>query len=108
MKDHNCHVEPVEKTVDRTAVEQSQAAYLAVWGMGCPTCAMRVRNSLLNTDGVLLAEVHLEQGIAAVAFDEERVTAPALVEAVAAAGNDGRHHYEAKLIRQMPAAEVLV
>ncbi len=107
MKDHNCHVEPVEKTVDRAAVEKAQAVYLAVRGMGCPTCAMRVRNSLLSTDGVLLAEIQLEQGVAAVAFDDERVTAEALLHAVAAAGNDGRHHYQAQLIRQMPAAEAL-
>lgn len=108
MKDHNCHVEPVEKTVDMDAVKQAQAVYMAVQGMGCANCAMRVRNSLLSTDGVLLAEIGLEQGVAAVAFDEERVSPAALVEAVAAAGNDGRHHYEAKLIRQMPAAKILV
>lgn len=107
MSDHNCHVEPVEKTIDREAIEKAQAAYLAVWGMGCNTCATRVRNSLLSTDGVLLAEIQLEQGVAAVAFDDERVTAEALLAAVAAAGNDGRHHYEAKLISQVPAAEAL-
>lgn len=108
MQDHNCHVEPVEKSIDRAAIEKAQAVYLAVWGMGCANCAMRVRNSLLNTDGVLLAEIQLEQGVAAVAFDDERVTPEALIEAVAAAGNDGRHHYQAQLIRQMPAAEALV
>jgi copper chaperone CopZ len=108
MSDQNCHVDPVEKPIDIEALRQSQAAYLAVWGMGCPTCATRVRNSLLNTDGVLLAEIYLEQRIAAVAFDDAQVSTVALVNAVAAAGNDGRHHYEAKLIRQMPAEKALV
>jgi copper chaperone CopZ len=107
MSDHNYHVDPIEKPIDMDALHQSRTAYLAVWGMGCPTCAMRVRNSLLTLDGVLFAEIYHEWGMAAVAFDPTRISTTALVEAVAAAGNDGRHHYEAKLLRQIPAADVL-
>lgn len=98
----NCQVEPLEKTLDQDALANAKAAYLAVYGMGCPRCAMRVRNGLLGLDGVLMAEVHLEKGIAAAAFDPNMVTPSDLVAAVVGAGNDGRHHYQAEFIRQEP------
>lgn len=102
-----CHVEPVEKAIDETALESAQAAYLSVSGMGCPRCAIRVRNGLLSLEGVLLAEVHLEQGVAAAAFDATKVTPENLVAAVAAAGNDGHHNYQAVFIKQVPAAQAV-
>jgi copper chaperone CopZ len=101
----NCHVDPVEKAVDEQALLTARATFLGVSGMGCPTCAMRVRNGLLTVDGVLVAEVYLQNGVAAVAYDPEDVTLDRLVTAVAGAGNDGRHHYEAHVLQTMPAAE---
>ena len=98
----NCQVEPLEKPLDRDALANAMAAYLAVNGMGCPRCAMRVRNGLLGLDGVLMAEVNLEKGIVAAAFDPHRVTPSDLVAAVVGAGNDGRHHYQAEFIKQVP------
>ena len=100
-----CHVEPVEKELDREKLATAQAAFLAVWGMGCPRCAMRVRNGLLNLEGVLFAEVFLEQGIAATAYDPQLVTPDDLVQAIFAAGDDGRHHYRAEMIQEMPATQ---
>ncbi len=98
----NCQVEPLEKPLDRDALSTAMVAYLAVEGMGCPRCAMRVRNGLLGIDGVLLVEVQLVQGIAAAAFDPKRITQSDLVAAVVGAGNDGRHHYQAEFIKQVP------
>ena len=106
-QDENCHVEPIEKLVDQTAIETAQATYLAVTGMGCPRCATRVRNGLLTLDGVLLADVQLEAGIATAAYDPQRVTPETLTLAVAGAGNDGRHHYQAQVLRTLPASEAL-
>ena len=103
----NCHVEPIEKLVDQSALETAQATFLTVTGMGCPRCATRVRNGLLTLDGVLLAEVQLENGIAAAAYDPERVTPEALTQAVTGAGNDGRHHYRADVLNTLPASEAL-
>lgn len=105
MNNNNCHVEPLEKPLDQAALSTAQAAILTVSGMGCPRCAMRVRNGLLGLDGVLLVNVILEMGIAAVAFVPEETTQASLVKAVAGAGNDGRHHYEAHLLQTMPANE---
>jgi copper chaperone CopZ len=104
--DH-CHVEPVQKPLDPHALESADVAYLAVSGMGCPRCAMRVNNSLLNLDGVLLSEVILENGLAAVAYDRGRVTPADLVQAVSEAGNDGHHHYAARVFLQVSAREAI-
>ncbi|GIK37082.1 MAG: hypothetical protein BroJett011_09150 [Chloroflexota bacterium] len=108
MNEHeNCHVEPLEKPLDDAALSTAMAAYLAVRGMGCPRCAMRVRNGLLSLADVLFVEVLLEQGLALVAYNPERVTTHDLVRAVAAAGSDGRHDYRARVVGQAPAAQVL-
>lgn len=106
MDDHeNCHVEPVEKPLDQVALSKAQAAILTVSGMGCSRCALRVRNGLLSLDGVLVADVHLERGVAVVAFDPKRAGLDNLLTAVAAAGNDGRHNYQAQSLGTMRASE---
>lgn len=106
MSEHeNCHVDPVEKSVDKNAVAQAEVAFLGVSGMGCPNCAMRVRNGLLNLNGVLYADINLHNGVATVAYTPELVTTSVLVTAVYESGNDGRHEYRAHLLQTMPAAE---
>lgn len=108
MSEHNnCHVEPLEKPLDTAALSTAMAAYLGVWGMGCPRCANRVRNGLLSLEAVLFVEVFLEKGLAVVVYHPKGVTPDELVEAVAAAGNDGRHHYRAKFVTEAPAMQVL-
>ncbi len=102
----NCHVEPLEKPIDPVALQSATAVFLMVQGMGCPRCAMRVRNGLLGLDGVLAAEIFLAEGLAVVAYDPTRVEGGDLVAAVAAAGNDGRHHYQAQVVGQAPADSV--
>lgn len=95
MKEHeNCHVEALEKPVDEAMLAKTTATYLAVRGMGCSRCALRVRNSLLSQDGVLQAVVFLKQGIAAAAYDPTRVSSHDLVMAVAVVGY--RSHYPMK------------
>jgi len=106
MSEHeNCHVDPVEKPLDENALAQAEAAFLGVSGMGCPNCAMRVRNGLLNLKGVLYADINLQSGVAAVAYDPQQVTTASLVTAVYESGNDGRHEYRAQLLKTMPANE---
>ena len=102
-----CHVDPIEKQVDEFALRSAQAAYLSVSGMGCPRCATRVRNGLLLLDGVLLAEIYLENSLAATAYDPQRVTPEEITQAVADAGNDGKHHYRAEVVKILPASEAL-
>lgn len=106
-QEQECYVERVEREAGPAALKAATVAYLAVAGMGCPRCAIRVHNGLLRLDGVLAVQVSLEEGIAAAAYDPGRVSPPSLVQAVADAGNDGRHFYQAKIMAFMPAADAL-
>ncbi len=94
----NCHIDPIQKTVTAEERETVSRALLAVWGMGCPNCAMRVRNGLVGLEGVIEAYVDHTVGVARVTFNPNMVAVPALIEAVARAGNDGRHEYHAVLV----------
>lgn len=92
MADH-CHVEPIQKRVSPEELADPTEAWLAVFGMGCPTCAKRVANSLLSLRGVVEAVVDPLAGMARVTFNPTMTTVPALLDAVERAGNDGRHTY---------------
>lgn len=89
----NCRVEPIEKTASAEELETTTVAHLAIFGMGCPTCAARVRNSLLTVHGVSEAEVDHTAGRGKVVFAPRLTTIDAVVDAVTQAGNDGRHEY---------------
>jgi len=92
MPDH-CHVDPVNKEIQAEERQGASTVGLAVAGMGCPNCAMRVRNSLLRLDGVLEAEVDHLAGRATIFYRPERTSVSAMMEAVRRAGGDGRHEY---------------
>lgn len=94
-----CHVDLIEKTVDPSEMDRAQPVFLSITGMGCPTCAKRVHNGLLQLEGVMAVDVTLESGLARVLYDPVQVTPDALPAAVSAAGNDGRHHYSARVLR---------
>ncbi|HEX9839599.1 MAG TPA: heavy-metal-associated domain-containing protein [Anaerolineales bacterium] len=97
--DENCYVEPIYKNaVSDEERRKADSALLAVRGMGCENCATRVRNSLLSLDGVYGVDVYLNMATAEVSYDSKKVSADALVNAVARAGNDGRHEYRAQLV----------
>jgi Cd2+/Zn2+-exporting ATPase len=83
--------------LDQQALENSALALLGVTGMGCPTCATRVRNSLLSRPGVVWVEIDLFRGLAKVNYDPDRIGESELLQAVAEAGDDGRHRYQAML-----------
>ncbi len=108
MNEHeNCHVKPLGKPLDAVALSTAMVVYLAVRGIGCPRCAMRVRNGLLSLEDVLFVEVLMEPGLAIVAYNPERVTTDDLVRAVATAGSDDRHRYRAREVGQVPATLAL-
>jgi copper chaperone CopZ len=46
-----------------------RAGYLAVSGLGCPECAEEVRQALLRAEGVAVAAVFADEGVAAVGYD---------------------------------------
>ena len=97
--DENCYVEPIFKDIpSEDQLQNAEQITLAVAGMGCQNCATRVRNSLVSVAGVYDVDVYLNMGAAIVIFDKTKLFAKELIEAVARAGNDGRHEYRAELI----------
>src|SRR3990172_12839401 len=66
LVDDNCYVEPAQKIVTDEERQKVEMALLTVWGMGCPNCAARVRNSLLSLRGVVDVCVDHTVGIAGV------------------------------------------
>jgi copper chaperone CopZ len=89
----NCHVIPIERIITPEEQENTEQINLMVRGMGCSNCAMRVRNGLFALKGVVYVEVAHSTAIANITFNPELVTLDNLFEAVANAGNDGRHSY---------------
>lgn len=96
--DDNCHVKPVQKNASPEEMELVETTLLAVWGMGCPNCAARVRNKLLALNGVVNAYVDHAKGLGAIAYNPDLTTVDLLISAVTLAGNDGRHEYGARLL----------
>jgi len=103
----NCSVDPMGKALDLKDLASAKAACLTVSGMGCQNCATRVRNSLLRIDGVHMVEIAVQEGLAVVAFDQQKVQPVDLVKAVAAAGDNDRHRYWARINDIMPATDAL-
>ena len=98
--DANCYVEQVQKIPTTGERQNLTAVQLAVWGMGCPNCAKRVSNGLLALEGVLSAEVDHTTGFAFVEYNNRLVSTPDLLQAVAQAGDNGRHKYIAMLLEE--------
>lgn len=102
MKDPSgCHVDRIETELEPGALGRADKAMkviMSVSGMGCINCANRVRNGLVQTPGVLWAEVNLQSRRAYVAFDAAAVEVEDLVAAVATAGRTSNHHYDAVLL----------
>lgn len=96
--DESCHVDPVQKTPSVEEQRERASVLLAVEGMGCPNCANRVRNRLLQVYGVVSVDMALEPGRAQVVFNSQWTKPEDLRRAVAAAGGDGRHEYRAYVI----------
>ncbi|HRQ41568.1 MAG TPA: heavy-metal-associated domain-containing protein [Chloroflexota bacterium] len=94
----NCEVQSLHKKVTMEEYQKTRLALLAVAGMGCPNCAARVGNSLIALYGVTNVVVDHVTGSAQITFNPDLVTFPALLEAVAQAGNDGRHTYQAMTV----------
>lgn len=100
-----CFVEPVVKTWDPERFHETVVAYLGVSGMGCIGCKMRVHNGLLNLNGVVLANVELQDGSVTAIYDAKQISPSDLIRAIEnAAGEDGRRFWAA-LYFQIPAEQ---
>ncbi len=96
--DEECRVYSIHKAPSVEERQEQVTVDLTVQGMGCPNCVNRVRNSLLMVYGVVTVEIALEGGATRVMFNPRLATPQDLIDAVAAAGRDGRHNYRAYAI----------
>lgn len=96
--DSNCHVDLIHKLFDEKDCSEISRVDLVVSGMGCHNCAMRVRNAILQLDGVNWVDVKLETGRAEVAYNAAKISPEQFLSAVATADPEGRHHYQAELV----------
>lgn len=96
--ENNCHIGTIQKTASEVERAIEETVVLAVWGMGCPNCATRVRNSLVLLDGVIEAYVDHVIGCANILYNPSMVSRIELMDAVGRAGKDGRHEYGASLM----------
>ena len=90
--DEKCYVEPIYKTTSMDQIQKAETATLAVWGMGCENCVTRVRNSLLALEGVYGVDVFLNMALAEVRYDNKKVSADALTNAVTSAAKCNACH----------------
>jgi len=93
-----CHVERLQKEASAEALRAAKVSVLAVMGMGCPNCALRVHNSLLSVPGVHRVEVDLEHAQAVVYWDPAAVRPEMLIEAVSQAAAGTHHDYRAYFV----------
>lgn len=96
--DKECHVDVIHKSPSIEERREQAVALLAVEGLGCPNCVLRVRNGLLQLYGVISADIDLEVGQARVVYNPRLVDPKHLPHAVAAAGAAARHEYRAYVI----------
>jgi copper chaperone CopZ len=94
----SCLVMPIDKLASSQQLAQADTVFLLVRGMGCPACALRVRNALLQIEGVVAAEVALHRGLARVWYDASRVQPELVAAQLPGVADDAMHHYTAHLI----------
>lgn len=93
-----CQVVPLEKPASPEQLSQAETAVFLVRGMGCPTCALRVRNGLLRMDGVVAADVVLSHGLAKIWYDPKLLQPEAVATRLPAVADEAGHHYTARLL----------
>ncbi|HXF59989.1 MAG TPA: cation transporter [Caldilineaceae bacterium] len=94
-KHARCQAMPAAKPASAEQLAQAETVFLLVQGMGCPACALRVRNGLLQIEGVVAADVVLSHGLAKVWYDPAVLQPETLAARLPALADDGRHHYSA-------------
>lgn len=93
--DDPCEIKPIEKTITEEEKRTVQVSYISISGLNCPNCAIRVRNALLNTYGVIDALIEHSDGLGEITYNPNLVDQNQIIKAVSMAGGDGVHSYSA-------------
>ena len=95
--DDPCDIKAIRKTPVHEEKQISQVTFLAISGLNCPNCAIRVRNALLNVYGITDAIIDHTDGLGEVTYNPNLLERERLSEIVSKAGGDGIHSYKAKI-----------
>jgi copper chaperone CopZ len=96
MINDKCNVELITKRPGLDEIQNVRVAFLNIWGMGCPSCANRVHNTLVALNGVVDARVNHVDGKAQVVYNPNLATSDDLIVAVGRASCDEQHQYGAQ------------
>jgi copper chaperone CopZ len=95
-------VEPIVPRAEPEALVGASYIDLAVAGMGCPSCANRIRNALLAQPGIVEVEADVPAGLARVWYVPTRVGIPEMLAVVSTVGERTQHRYLAVVLRSDP------
>ena len=84
---------------DATRRAGTVTASLLITGMDCESCAEKIQRDLTRVAGVLLAVVVSKTDLAVVAYDPALTYPSKLLEVVRRAARDGRHAFDAVVLR---------
>jgi copper chaperone CopZ len=93
-----CEIKAIHKTIAEEEKRTTQITFLAISGLNCPNCAIRVRNAFLNTYGVTDAIIDHAAGLGEIIYNPNLVERSSLPEIVSKAGGDGIHSYSARIL----------
>jgi copper chaperone CopZ len=96
--DDPCDIKAIHKTIVDEENKISQVTFLAISGLNCPNCAIRVRNALLNVYGVTDAIIDHIDGLGEVTYNPNLVERERITDIVSKAGGDGIHSYKAMIL----------
>lgn len=93
-----CDVKAIQKTIAEEEKRTIQITYLAISGLNCPNCAIRVRNAFLNTYGVTDTVIDHTVGLGQITYNPDLIERSSLPDIVTKAGGDGIHSYSARIL----------
>ena len=102
-----CHLIEIPNHARGSEIEAASTVRLALSGLGCGSCAKRVRNALISTPGVVDAEVNLSAAQADVRYLSEQIGPVGLTRVVSRSGTGTHHRYRAVPVRALFPAQVM-
>jgi copper chaperone CopZ len=94
----SCKIEPIDRIPSEEEKNSVKFIYLVTFGLNCPNCAMRVRNALISTSGIIDVKIDYFDGMTEVAYNPSLIERSTVPELISNAGDGGHHKYSAQII----------